>query len=462
MPVNQWSDSADASHMPDGARGDATAMVENAAQAYSQAMDLLRDLHDAVSRLGDAFVATGFAPSEWRTTEALLSELSDQFPEATVDALLTRMAEFAAGTGPGWLRSDGAALDDFEHEARVLGDVIRPLRALAQRQRMTPARERGWLSLERALGDVRVGAQLDRISRTLRALMDVAPHLAPLTTKELAALDKSARVRDPLSAAGTRPSEGWAVSPDPWTGQHAPRVAGGLGTASEGSASTTASGIPIEDGGDDPDGPTYLLTGELPDAHPEAPTVPFDPSSPRLMRAVLGQRSRVWGLLLAIAVGLVAGTLVLTLALHTSLGLFMPGAATNLTGAQATAAAGALAREATATSAARAHPTATAAHLVATQPTSARLTVSPTSVVLPCPSTGNGVTLTLHNTGGQTLTWHASPPGNVTLSATDGALAPGASTTILARATAPQHGGGVIVFTWSGSSTSVGYKTACH
>jgi hypothetical protein len=438
------------------AQGGGSASPGDPRDALHLARTLLRQVREANSRLGDALVAAGLPPSEWRTPEALLSELSDQFPEATVDALLIRLAEFAGGTGPIWLTGDGGALDDFEREAHTLGDVIRPLRALAQSQRITPASDRGWLALEQALGDMRVGAELDRLARALRDLAELAPllvQLPPEATAEGAATAVAAAPSLDLPAGALNPErvDPWTGQPAPtWTAEAVPAPGGSARAAEAGAPAYTPDGIPIEDSGDDQDAPTYLMNGELPDARSDAPTVPIEPSRLPRPRRTWGLRPRTWVALLLTAAVLLVCTAVVTLASHIS----VPG---NSPSAQATAEAQSeLALAATATHiAARNTPTPAPPTVVP----AAQLSVAPTSVVLACFSPS---WLTLQNTGGQPLTWQASAPGNVILFPSRGRLDPGASATVQARATAPQHGSRTIVFSFNGGAVDVSYKVTCR
>jgi hypothetical protein len=169
----------DTSELPDE-----YAALADTRQVMLEVVGLLEDLHKATTRLGDAIAAAGFHGREWRGLDAQLDELSDQFPEITLDDLITRLAEFSAGNGPVWLRGDRADIERFTDEAAILGGVMRPLRVLAQRQRVTPARERSRHPFERALADGRVGTQLDLMARYLRDLEALAPFLAPLAPEE--------------------------------------------------------------------------------------------------------------------------------------------------------------------------------------------------------------------------------------------------------------------------------------
>jgi hypothetical protein len=101
-----------------------------------------------------------------------------------------------------------------------------------------------------------------------------------------------------------------------------------------------------------------------------------------------------------------------------------------------------------------------AAPTLAPGPAPATLAVSPGSVVLPC--SGASVTLTVKNTGGQTLNWQASVSGNASLSVTSGAVGPSDQATVSVHATGTQHSPGAIVFTSNGGRVKVTFKVSCH
>lgn len=149
-----------------------------------EAADHVSKLHRATDQLGDALVAAGLPGREWRSEDAVLSLLATSLPDIDVDALITRLAEFAADTGPTWLHGDERDLETFHEEVAILRDVVRPLRVVAQRLRMASERERGDLPIERAFGHVRVATPLDLVASLLRDLELLAPVMAPLTPEE--------------------------------------------------------------------------------------------------------------------------------------------------------------------------------------------------------------------------------------------------------------------------------------
>jgi hypothetical protein len=413
MPVSKWpSDAHETTDAADAApAGQAAGQLAAAhASLRHEAKRLLGELREATSSLGDAFAAAGFAPGAWRSPAASLPTLNDQMPNVRLEALLTRLAEFAADTGPHWLASDGAALVAFAREVRVLAATIRPLRALAQRQRVTPPSARGPRPLEHALADGRVGTQLDRLADTLNQLTELAPLLeAP-----------------PPSPSAARSGH-----------EPAPRDVSGLPSSEH------------EHGSRAPD---WLV--RLRERHAEAPDAPSDSGkAPRW--AGSGLLGRVWPRrhVRIVALGLVAGLLVLVVsgALALTHARRLPGGTGSLTSAQALA---------TATHRRSGTPSPARTAVPPTPvPGPAHLAVSPASVVLPC----SGATLTVSDTGGQALTWHASVSGSAVLSATSGWVGPHSSGTLGAHSQGqPQHGPGAIVFTSNGGTATVTYKVSCH
>src|SRR5262249_52992313 len=141
----------------DGELSEDYAALGDPRQVMAETIRLLGELHRATTRLGDTIAAAGFPARQWRSLEADLAQLPGELPEITLDTLLTRLAEFAAHTGPHWLHGDDEELARFHEEVSVLYEAVRPLRAFAQRQRMLRPRERGREPLWRALGDLRVG-----------------------------------------------------------------------------------------------------------------------------------------------------------------------------------------------------------------------------------------------------------------------------------------------------------------
>lgn len=413
MPVNDWPTDVN-SGVNSGDR--TTQDVAAARAAHAEAKRLLGELHDGANGLGDALAATGFSPREWRSDDARLAELGDQLPDVTIDALLSRFAEFTADSGPAWLAGDGQALDDFEHEVLVLAGAMRPLRVVAQRQRLTPPSRRGQLPLERALGDGRVGAQLDRLVRTLRLLAELAPDLEPVPLEREFAAGAGA-------LAGANASLGRPGDPTMPIGGGAPTSerAAGQNAGLDGKALSAA----------------FLA---------RLRTLRLRSWPVRQMWAGLPRRTQFAAVAVLLVIGIsVSGVL----ALH---GIGSPQTSTRGTNvlSSQTATAGR-------TGVTPGRTTTTAAMTPA--PAAAQLAVSPTNVKL-CP--GSSETLTISNMGAQALTWQANAPKTVTLSATSGSLGAHASTTITVKVSGTQHGTGSIIFAASSDKVTVAYRVSCH
>lgn len=448
MPVRDWPDDDD-----DAGASVAQRMEQmDPTEKMRRARLLLRDLLAASRHLGDALVQAGLAPERWRDPDARLSELDRQAPDITLDALLTRLAEFAAELGPALLAGGGEALDDFERDVHALGDVLRPLRALAQRERLKPRTERDGAAIWRALSDVRVGVVLDRLTRVLRELDGLAPRLRALSAEQWQALDAALAAEEAAADAPT-------VAPARGPSSSALGPAGGsLGAeATVPLAYRLPDAIPDEAPGD-PDAPTYLSAGWLPDARSNEPTVPVGPvpgapwaRSRTAAPLWLGQRPRKWGLLLATALALLVGTAVLTLFTRPDLLSIVPNGTPTLTSAQSTSAAGQLAREPTATVTPRPTPTITPSP-AASLP--AKLTASPNPLTL-CPLNGP-TTLTLTNTGGRATTWTASASNGATVAPRSGALQPGERAELSVSSFGATRG--TITIRWSGGSLKDSFR----
>ena len=152
-------------------------------QVMTEVLGLIEDLRQATHKLGDAIVAAGLSAREWRSSDARLALLSNQFPDITVDELITRLSEFS-GLAPDWLHGGEEEIAHFSEEVEILHEVVRSLRIQAQRLRILPMRERSDWPLERALGDARTGTPLDLLLGALRDLESLAPYLVPLTASE--------------------------------------------------------------------------------------------------------------------------------------------------------------------------------------------------------------------------------------------------------------------------------------
>jgi hypothetical protein len=454
MPVRDWLDDED------DAQGAAIAQrmeQMDPSEKMRQARLRLGELLVASQQLGDALVRAGLSPGLCRDPNARLSELDRQAPSITLDALLTRLTQFAAEIGPTLLTGDGGALDDFEGQVRDLGDVVRPLRAMAQRERLKSRASRDRDALWQALSDVRVGITLDRLNRVLRELDALAPHLRPLSAAQWQALEATLAAE----AAGAN-----ALTAPPKRGRPSGTLAGS-GAAVPSTHAGALDAPPTVPAGyasiadevpSDPDAPTFLAGGWLPDAHPNAPSVPMEPYAAPFRRTAaplwLGQRPRKWGLVLATALLLLAGTATLTLFAQPALFGFAATATPTLTSAQETRAAGQLAHMPTSTVTPRSP---THAPATATPSGPARLSASPSSLTLPCD--GSSASLTLTNKGGRTANWTASAPFVAGVTPSSGTLQPGESVELAVASYGATHG--TLTIRWSGGSIRVRFSVKC-
>lgn len=165
------------------------AALSDRREVMAEVVEALDSLRQCTRKLGDALVAAGLPARDWLGRGARLQLLDDTLPDVTLDDVITRLAEFSAGSGPDWLHGDLDALARFFDEVALLDDVVRALRLAAQRERMASVRQRSDLPMRRALGDARVGTQLDLLSRDLRDLVALAPYAAPLSPSEWASLE---------------------------------------------------------------------------------------------------------------------------------------------------------------------------------------------------------------------------------------------------------------------------------
>jgi|GEM_PF-1851686 len=435
MPVSDWP-----SDVPPGRPPKQQYDAIRAKQG--EALSLLADLHAATQGFSDALVRAGFPASAWRSGSAVLADLSDQLPEITLDTLLTRISEFAAGTGPEWLMGDDDALDDFEHEVRMLTPLARALRTVAQRQRLKPSAERGPHPLNRAMGDAGVGIQIDRLARSLRWLEDVAPQLVPLPPEPEPAPEPAAPPVPPARQEDPRAEAAPPVSGPPQAREELPTqplAEPGMRTESEAGASARV--LPF----------ISMLGARASQLR----------QSNAFVRLLWPRDRRMW------VVGLVGMLLIGTLSGVLAFASHQPPAAPS--GSTAQRVTQGLAP--TATALPRPTPTITPYHQIvppsvpatpmATATASpAHLTVSPTSIVLAC--SGISVTLTLSDTGAQPLAWKAAAASNEILSATSGSLDAHSSGTITVHASGPRHGPSTITFTSDGGTVTVTDKVSCR
>ncbi|MGH2516618.1 MAG: hypothetical protein ACRDHP_13260 [Ktedonobacterales bacterium] len=396
-----------------------------------EVVTLVDSLHTAATRLGDAIVAAGLPARAWRDADSRLLLLADQFPDITLDALITRLAEFAAGMGPHWLHGDRNDIARFTDEAAVLYGVVRPLRMVAQRLRMVPARERGDLPLERALGDARVGTQLDRVAALLRDLDSLSPFLVPLAPEAWNSPAAIAPAADNVGALPAAPAAPNAAVP-PAFGLGGPTATQPLASG----ASLPIAAPPAAPFSTPPASPAASSAQAFRRLRDFMPPPGARPSAVRIS-------SRDWSWLRADAAVqarallewvkprklMVVGIAIMLLALGTALL--------------------SLARLSSSPSS-------------ATTPTPAsHLAVSPATLALACSGKGATGTLTLRDTATQPLTWSLKAPSGLSLSATHGALKPGASGTLTIKVTSAKAARGTLAFTSNEGAATVGYVVTC-
>jgi hypothetical protein len=152
-------------------------------QVMAEVVRLVENLGKVTRKLGDAIIAGGLQAREWRLPDARLTLLSDQFPDITVDELITRLSEFS-GLGPYYLQGREEDIAHFNGEVEILYEVVRSLHVQIQRLRMLPRRDRSNWPLERALRDARTSTAMDLVQGVLRDLESLAPYLVPLTAEE--------------------------------------------------------------------------------------------------------------------------------------------------------------------------------------------------------------------------------------------------------------------------------------
>jgi hypothetical protein len=342
----------------------------------------------------------------------------------TLEALLARLANFARDAGPGWLAStdvSGAAIDEFAHEVHVLAAAIDPLHAMAGRAHtIASAATGGRRSLEHALKDGRVRTQLERLSDALRQLLVLVPLLEPSSLSTMSTEAGAALAT--LSSDALLPRQEDTSAVPGWL----------LEKPAQGQASHARPGVSK--------GAWKGIVW---------------PGS-QLLRAGWSRR----GVRGRLGIGLVVVVL-LVLALTATFAILHGLPAAN----PETAVLGRAVATATTTDSRSATPSAarTSAAGASTQApftASARLAVSPGSVVLPCK--GTSVTLTVSDTGQQALNWQASVSGNASLSATSGTLNSMSQATLSVHATGAQHGPGTIMFTSDGGKATVTFKVSCH
>ena len=416
---------------------DEFAALANPCLVMREVLGLVEDLHRATTRLGDALVAAGLPARLWRGTDCQLSLLSDQFPDITLDDLVTRLAEFAAGMGPHWLHGGADDVLRFNDEVSILHGVARPLRIVAQRLRMLSSVERGEYPLERALGDMRIGTPLDRVTTLLRDLESLGPYIQPLTAGEWTSpplIPAPAGAPAPKPARSLRDGRAEAAT----SGELLPSGFGQLGTwpaTQSEPVAAPATAPPVQR--PQADGQTFRRLRDFmaPAGEPHAA-----PTTPIWTRVWARMALIKWRALPTTAVVhpraaarwlrqrklLVVGTAIMLLALGTAL----------LT--------------------------------LAAQPAPARsaLVAQPARLSFTCSGAGTTLVLRLRDTDSRPLTWMiaATPPtqpAGFVLSATHGTLQPSATVLLRIHVTAAKPAQGTLVFTSTDGNAFVAYTVAC-
>lgn len=387
--------------------------LADASEVMGEVIGLVEEMRGSTKKLGDAIAASGFPAREWVGPDAALDLLGEPLPDISLDAFLTRLAEFSAGMGPAWLRGGETEIALFTDEAQILNDVARPLRVFAQRQRMLPVRERGELPLERALGDGRVGTQLDLVAGYLRDLESLAPYIVPLTPSEWDALvpppppsatPPAPRQPEPVrgSASGvlTGEQEHWLLN-----SQKRPAVSPNASPQRPSVADAPQSYTRLRDFA-----PPPSAQGRRP-MHSQQ-LVLHVPNGRGMLKLLQRHRWAVLGILVLV---LSAGTGLLSLV---------------------------------------------ALHNKATTP-SAILAASPTSLSLTCTGRRSTATLVLYDKGKTPLSWTVNPPAGLRISATQGALNPGASASLSVAATSRTASHGALIFPTDDGTLTIPYVITC-
>ena len=398
--------------LPAGDLQDEYEALADATEVMREVMGLVEELRGSTKKLGDAIASSGFPAREWVGPDAALGLLGEPFPDITLDAFLTRLAEFSAGMGPAWLRAGETEIAQFNDETLILNDVAQPLRVFAQRQRVLPARERGELPLERVFGDGRVGTQLDLLAGYLRDLESLAPYIVPLTPSEWAALlpaqppsamppapAQPEPARGATSGVLTGDQQHWLLSSQkqPAVSPYAPPQKSSVADAPQtytrlrDFAPPSATGRPAAD-------PRHVVL--------------HVPNGRGLLKLLQRHQWAVLGILVLV---LSAGTGLLSLvALHNN----------------------------------------------ATTPT-AILAASPTNLSLTCTGRRSATTLTLLDKGKTPLTWTVNPPAGLRISAMQGKLKPGASVSLTVAATNRSASKGALAIATDDGTLTVPYVITC-
>jgi hypothetical protein len=375
-----------------------------------QALDLLADLENATAALGEALVVAGLPQRAWRSEQATLRLLSDALPDITLGAFLARLEDFAAHTGPVWLRGTYDDLETFHAEVVVLSEVARPLLGSVHRLQRAPSlgRRRGKdpaNSLQLTLRHPRLQAPLTAIAEILsefeaRApLMGAVQSAQPLPTLHNGALPHTLGAADfALDLPDSEPFPADTTAAD--------------GLRPEGSAahSPLVSAVRAR---------AAALAARVLPARAAVPTLPVGVMGLRQRLSLPGRwprgRRLAASAVLALAM-VVVGTL-LILSHRAPASPLTPSVSSHSSPAASLTA---LAGSATATTSATGSPT----------PGSTTTAGPAPKLALSCTAQGTTATLTLKNVGASSLTWQVQPTPTLTATPAQGTLDVGQSAVV--------------------------------
>ncbi|HEX9413724.1 MAG TPA: hypothetical protein VF916_09500, partial [Ktedonobacterales bacterium] len=375
-----------------------TVMLEVTAQ--------LKELHAAVTRLGDALESAGLPGRDWRLAEAHLRLLPGSLPNITVDDFVTRLAEFSADNGPQRLHSNHHDLELFHKEVAAIHGVVQRLQRIAYDLDDMPPRDRRSARISRAFGDARVREALDDIEQILGDFIALRPFMAPLARHE-------------------------------WEGSAA--------RLSQADRSSQADGSPV--------GRRRGVRETLPmlSSKPHARLRDFAPAnngngalgrlSARVRRLIAELRRRIARLRVASS----ARKQLVAIAIVAVLGLSGIGLVVVLSRAPADSSPAGRAPGSTPTAAATETPHRSAA---------------PPKLALTCAAQGSTATLTIKNEGASAVTWQAQASSRLRVSPDHGSLASGQSATAQVS-TNRQQVTGTITVTATNSARSAQFSVSC-
>ena len=170
----------------------------------ARALDLLRGLERAASRLTDALDVTGFPAEERRSDIALLSSVASGLPAITLDDLVESLRDLAADSGP---RALFPGFEDLSipDEARELVYLFEPLGAVATGRQRLPRHAGEHLRaapLAFSLMHPKTRAALLEVIQLLHLLMRTPLHRPELTTFRAARLRAAQPAQLARSAQG--------------------------------------------------------------------------------------------------------------------------------------------------------------------------------------------------------------------------------------------------------------------